>query len=52
MQDIQELKQVRDTITDDITEIKSQIKQNTQPTKLTNESVNIWSGVSSATLIP
>ena len=46
-----EFKQVRDTITDDITEIKNQIKQNTQPVRINNESVNIGLGVS-ATLNP
>ena len=46
-----ELKQVRDTITDDITQIQNQINENDRPISISNESVNIGLGVS-ATINP
>ena len=46
-----ELKQIRDTITDDITSINNQIKETEKPVSVTNESVNIGLGVS-ATIDP
>ena len=46
-----ELKQIRNTITEDITQINTQIQENDRPISIANESVNIGLGVS-ATINP
>ena len=44
----QELKVVRNETVDEMTNIKNQIKENTQPVRITNENVNIGLGVSAS----